>query len=95
MSSKIGMYNGSSYSASNYLQFAFTVKTGYTFTPCDIEFTVQPVSNIGNFRWEVTDGTDVYGYGVATNVPKGSDGGASVLTGLTSTEEMEAGTILF
>lgn len=91
MSSKIGMYNGSSYNASNYLQFAFTVKTGYTFTPCDIQFTVQPVSNIGNFRWEVTDGTDVYGYGVATNVLKGSDGGASVLTGLTSTEEMEAG----
>lgn len=92
MSSKIGMYNGSSYSSSNYLQFAFTVNSGYTFTPCDIQFTVQPVSNIGNFRWEVTDGTDVYGYGVATNVPKGSDGGASVLTGLTSTEEMEAGT---
>ena len=91
MSSKIGMYNGASYSLNNYLQFAFTVNSGYTFTPCDIQFTVQPVSNIGNFRWEVTDGTDVYGYGVATNVPKGSDGGASVLTGLTSTEEMEAG----
>ena len=91
MSSKIGMYNGSSYSSSNYLQFAFTVNSGYTFTPCDIQFTVQPVSSAGNFRWEVTDGTNIYGYGVATDVPVGSSGGASVMTGLTSTTEMAAG----
>ena len=92
MSSKIGMYSGSSYSSSNYLQFGFIVKSGYTFTPCDIQFTVQPVSSAGNFRWEITDGTNSYGYGVATDVPKGGDGGASVLTGLGSTAEMEAGT---
>ena len=91
MSSKIGMFNGSSYSSSNYLQFAFTVNSGYTFTPCDIQFTVQPVSSAGNFRWEVTDGTNIYGYGVATDVPVGSSGGASVMTGLTSTTEMAAG----
>lgn len=92
MSGKIGVYNGAACNSSNYLQFAFTVKTGYTFTPCDIEFTVQPVDVATNFRWEVTDGTNVYGYGTATDVPKGSDGGASVLTGLTSTAEMAAGT---
>ncbi|MBR6168084.1 MAG: InlB B-repeat-containing protein [Paludibacteraceae bacterium] len=91
MSSKIGMYNGASYSSSNYLQFAFTVNSGYTFTPCDIEFTVQPVSHEASFRWEVTDGTNIYGYGVATDIPVGSSGGASVMTGLTSTTEMEAG----
>ena len=91
MTGKIGVYNGTSYSSSNYLQFAFTVKSGYTFTPCDIRFVVQPVDQATSFRWEVTDGTNIYGYGAETDVPKGGDGGASVLMGLTSTAEMAAG----
>lgn len=91
MSSKIGMYNGSSYSSTNYLQFSFTVKAGYTFTPCDIQFVVQPVSNAGYFRWEVTDGTTSYGYGTGS-APVGAGNGATVLTGLTSTSEMTDGT---
>ena len=91
MTGKIGVYNGTSYSSSNYLQFAFTVKEGYTFTPCDIRLVVQPVDVATSFRWEITNGTTVYGYGTETDVPKGSDGGASVLMGLTSTAEMAAG----
>ena len=38
-----------------------------------------------NFRWEVTDGTNVYGYGTGS-AGKGSPNGATVLTGLGSTE---------
>ncbi|MBO7458018.1 MAG: fibronectin type III domain-containing protein [Paludibacteraceae bacterium] len=92
MTSKISVYNGTSYSSSNYLQFTFTVKAGYTFTPCDIQFVVQPVSNPASFRWEVTDGASVYGYGTTADVPKGSTGGASVLTGITSPVTMNPGT---
>ena len=92
MSGKIGVYNGSSYSSSNYLQFTFTVKSGYTFTPCDIQFVVQPVDAVTNFRWEITDGSSSYGYGIATGVDYGSNVGATVLTGLSSTSEMADGT---
>ena len=91
MTGKIGIYNGASYSSSNYLQFTFTVKEGYTFTPCDIQFIVQPVSHEASFRWEVTDGTNVYGYGTGS-APVGSGNGATVLTGITSPSAMEAGT---
>lgn len=92
MTGKLGVYNGSAYSSSYYLQFTFTVKGGYTFTPCDIQFIVQPVSNTADFCWEITDGTNIYGYGTRAGVLKGSDGGATVLTGLTSTSAMSTGT---
>lgn len=92
MTGKIGMHNGSSYDSSKYLQFTFTVKDGCTFTPCDIQFVVQPVSYDGNFRWEITDGTTSYGYGEQTGVKVGKGNGATVLTGLTSPQEMAAGT---
>ena len=91
MSGKIDMHNGESYSSTKYLQFTFTVNTGYTFTPCDIQFVVQPVSATGYFRWEVTDGTTSYGHGTG-EAGVGSSAGATVLTGLTSTSEMSAGT---
>lgn len=91
MSGKIDMHNGESYSSTKYLQFTFTVNPGYTFTPCDIQFVVQPVSATGYFRWEITDGTTSYGYGTG-EAGVGSSAGATVLTGLTSTSEMSAGT---
>lgn len=92
MSSKITMHKGSSYNANTYLQFTFTVKSGYTFTPCDVQFIVQPVMSDANFRWVITDGTTEYGSGTANDVPVGAGNGATALLGLSSTSAMPAGT---
>ena len=93
MSSKISMPGErNSYKADNYIQFTFTVKDGYAFTPCDIQFVVQPVNSNANFRWAITDGATEYGSGTATNVPLGLGNGATVLTGITSPAKMIAGT---
>ena len=92
MSSKITMHKGSSYNANTYLQFTFTVKSGYTFTPCDVQFIVQPVMTAANFRWVITNGTTEYGSGTANDVPVGQGNGATALLGLSSTSAMPAGT---
>ena len=92
MSSKLSMKNGNSYDASYYVQFEFTVKSGYAFTPCDVQFVVQPVSSAANFHWAITDGTTVYASGSETDVPVGKDNGATAITGLTSPVKMIAGT---
>jgi len=92
MSSKLSVHNGASFNTSHYLQFTFSVNEGYTFTPCDIQFVVQPTTYATDFRWEITDGSETYGYGVANGVGTGSDAGATVLTGLTSPSTMETGT---
>ena len=92
MSSKLSMKNGNSYDASYYVQFEFTVKSGYAFTPCDVQFVVQPVSTAANFHWAITDGTTVYASGSETDVPVGKGNGATAITGLTSPAKMIAGT---
>lgn len=92
MSSKIKMYKGSSYDTNTYLQFTFTVKSGYTFTPCDVQFIVQPVMTAANFRWVITNGTTEYGSGTANDVPVGQGNGATALLGLSSPSAMPAGT---
>ena len=80
-------YSASSKSSSYYIDFPFTVNTGYTFTPCDVQVVIQPVSSNQAFTVEITDGTNVYGTSTATL----NAGVMEPIIGLTSTAEMSAG----
>ncbi len=80
-------YSTSSKSSSYYIDFPFTVNTGYTFTPCDVQVVIQPVSSNQAFTVEITDGTNVYGTSTATL----NAGVMEPIIGLTSTAEMSAG----
>lgn len=80
-------YSASSKSSSYYIDFPFTVNTGYTFTPCDVQVVIQPVSSDQTFTVEITNGTNVYGTSTATLTA----GVMEPIIGLTSTAEMSAG----
>ena len=80
-------YSASSKSSSYYIDFPFTVNTGYTFTPCDVQVVIQPVSSNQTFTVEITNGTNVYGTTTATL----NAGVMEPIIGLTSTAEMSAG----
>ena len=80
-------YSASSKSSSYYIDFPFTVNTGYTFTPCDVQVVIQPVSSNQAFTVEITNGTNVYGTSTATL----NAGVMEPIIGLTSTAEMSAG----
>ena len=81
-------YSASSKSSSYYIDFPFTVQEGYTFTPCDVQVVIQPVSSAQTFTVEITDGTNVYGTSTATEL---SAGVMAPIIGLTSTSAMSAG----
>ena len=80
-------YSASSKSSSYYIDFPFTVNTGYTFTPCDVQVVIQPVSTNQAFTVEITNGTNVYGTSTATL----NAGVMEPIIGLTSPAEMSAG----
>ncbi len=80
-------YSASSKSSSYYIDFPFTVNTGYTFTPCDVQVVIQPVSSNQAFTVEITNGTNVYGTSTATL----NAGVMEPIIGLTSPAEMSAG----
>ena len=80
-------YSASSKSSSYYIDFPFTVNTGYTFTPCDVQVVIQPVSSKQAFTVEITNGTNVYGTSTATL----NAGVMEPIIGLTSPAEMSAG----
>ena len=80
-------YSASSKSSSYYIDIPFTVNTGYTFTPCDVQVVIQPVSSNQAFTVEITNGTNVYGTSTATL----NAGVMEPIIGLTSPAEMSAG----
>ena len=80
-------YSASSKSSSYYIDIPFTVNTGYTFTPCDVQVVIQPVSSNQTFTVEITNGTNVYGTSTATL----NAGVMEPIIGLTSPAEMSAG----